>query len=133
MPVLFPTQHILQQTFGSQRLTGEARSVPVSSKATPRQARPELYGAAYSVVDDPKNKLSAEAQKEFNKASSAAKAKTGQIEMYSGGFYAAATFGGLMACVSVLIESYVEFYMACMERSQIWMCCAVEASSGAEC
>jgi solute carrier family 25 (mitochondrial phosphate transporter), member 3 len=117
MPGLFPAQHVLQQTFGSQRLTGEARSVPASSRATPRQARPELYGAAYSAVDDPKNKLSAEAQKEFDKASSAAKAKKGQIEMYSGGFYAAATFGGLLACVSVPVESYVDSYMACMERS----------------
>ncbi|KAI0394813.1 mitochondrial phosphate carrier protein [Xylariaceae sp. FL0594] len=98
MPGLFPSQQALQQTFGSQRLRGEARSVPVSSNGTPHQARPELYGVAFSIIDDPKNKLSAEAQKELNKATPAAKARTGQIEMYSGGFYAAATFGGLLAC-----------------------------------
>ncbi|KAK6842820.1 hypothetical protein PG987_003680 [Apiospora arundinis] len=35
---------------------------------------------------------------EFDKASAATKAKTGQLELYSGGYYAACTFGGLMAC-----------------------------------
>jgi solute carrier family 25 phosphate transporter 3 len=109
MSSLFPSQHALQQTFGWQRRASsgqaEARPVPATSKATPRQARPELYSAAYSVVDDTKKKLSTEAQKEFDKASSAAKAKTGQIELYSAGFYAAATFGGLMACVSIHYSS----------------------------
>lgn len=45
--------------------------------------------------------LSNEAQKEIAKASSAAQAKTGQIELYSAKYYAACTFGGLVACVSV--------------------------------
>lgn len=97
MPSLFPTFHALQQTFGSR---GQPEAPVALGKATPRQARPELYSAAFSVVDDSKKKLSAEAQKEFDKAASAAKGKTGQIELYSPGFYAAATFGGLMACVS---------------------------------
>lgn len=44
--------------------------------------------------------LSNEAQKEIAKASSAAQAKTGQMELYSPSYYAACTFGGLMACVS---------------------------------
>lgn len=52
------------------------------ARPTPHQARPELYGA-FSVVDDAKGK-----------------ARTGQIELYSGKFYAACTVGGLMACVS---------------------------------
>lgn len=54
------------------------------------------------MVEDAKDKaskLSAEATKEFEKASSAAQAKTGKIELYSGKFYAACTFGGLLACV----------------------------------
>lgn len=98
MASLFPSLHALQQTFGS-RGQGEASPVAtITSKATPRQARPELYSAAFSVIDDPKKKLSDAAQTEFNKASAATKAKTGQIELYSPGFYAAATFGGLMAC-----------------------------------
>lgn len=54
-------------------------------------------------MDDAKNKaqkLSKEAQAEFEKASSKAQAKAGKIELYSGKYYAACTFGGLLACVS---------------------------------
>ncbi|KAK1246876.1 hypothetical protein MKX08_000678 [Trichoderma sp. CBMAI-0020] len=70
------------------------------TNATPLQARPELYGA-WSVVDNAKDKavkLSNEATKEFEKASSAAQAKAGKIELYSGKYYAACTFGGMLAC-----------------------------------
>ncbi|KAK8125860.1 uncharacterized protein PG998_001619 [Apiospora kogelbergensis] len=97
MSGLFPSHSILQQSFGS---SGPSRLTPRRSQATPCQARPELYGA-FSVVDDAKDKakkLSAEAQAEFDKASAATKAKTGQLELYSPGYYAACTFGGLMAC-----------------------------------
>jgi solute carrier family 25 (mitochondrial phosphate transporter), member 3 len=38
--------------------------------------------------------------KEFSKASNAAQAKAGKIELYSAKYYAACTFGGIMACVS---------------------------------
>jgi solute carrier family 25 (mitochondrial phosphate transporter), member 3 len=65
------------------------------------QAREELY-QAWSTVDDVKTKASkvgGAATKEFEKASSAAQAKTGKIELYSAKYYAACTFGGLMACV----------------------------------
>ncbi|KAI1333132.1 mitochondrial phosphate carrier protein [Xylariaceae sp. FL0255] len=101
MAYLFPSQHALQQSFGLQHRSPYAPAKAQAGKATPRQARPELYSAAFSVTDDVKNKankLSAEAQKEFEKASAAAQEKTGKIELYSPGFYAAATFGGLMAC-----------------------------------
>lgn len=57
------------------------------------------------MIDDAKKKanaLSAEATKEFDKASAAAQAKTGGIELYSANYYAACTFGGLLACVSVM-------------------------------
>ena len=73
---------------------------PVSGP-TPFQARTELY-PAYSVVEDAKDKaqkLGSEATKEFEKASAKAQAKAGHIELYSGKYYAACTFGGLMACV----------------------------------
>ncbi|PHH65462.1 hypothetical protein CDD81_2242 [Ophiocordyceps australis] len=66
----------------------------------PHQARPELYGA-YSVVEEAKDKASkigSKATLEFEKASSAAQARTGKIELYSPQYYAACTFGGLMAC-----------------------------------
>ncbi|KAI6093452.1 mitochondrial phosphate carrier protein [Hypoxylon rubiginosum] len=99
MSYLFPNQHVLHQTLGSPFKPG-VRSSP-ATKATPFQARPELYGA-YSVVDDAKNKaqkLSAEAQLEFDKASNKVQATTGkQLELYTPTFYAAATFGGLLAC-----------------------------------
>lgn len=58
----------------------------------------DLY-SAYSPVEDKVKKLSAEATAEFNKASAAAQAKAGHIELYSGKYYAACTFGGLLACV----------------------------------
>lgn len=103
MSLLFPRQETLQHTFGNPALFAGPRSKP---RATRYQARPELYGA-YSVVDDAKNKahkLSAEASKEFDAASQKAQAKvaakTGTIELYSGTYYAACTFGGLLACVS---------------------------------
>ncbi|KAI0175973.1 mitochondrial phosphate carrier protein [Hypoxylon sp. FL1284] len=99
MSYLFPNQHVLHQSFGS-RLRPGARTIP-STKATPLQARPDLF-AAYSVVDDAKNKaqkLSTEAQLEFDKASNKAQATAGkQLELYTPTFYAAATFGGLLAC-----------------------------------
>ncbi|KAI0116946.1 mitochondrial phosphate carrier protein [Daldinia grandis] len=98
MSYLFPNQHILHQSFGPP-LNTKARITP-ATKATPYQARPELY-AAYSVVDDAKNKtkqLSAEAQKELDKASNAVKSDSKKLELYSPTFYAAATFGGLLAC-----------------------------------
>ncbi|KAH6898974.1 mitochondrial carrier domain-containing protein [Thelonectria olida] len=71
-----------------------------NSGRTPYQARPELY-SAYSVVDDAKDKakkLSDEATREFEKASSKAQAKAGKIELFSPKYYAACTIGGLMAC-----------------------------------
>lgn len=62
----------------------------------------DLY-QAWSVVDDAKGKakkLSEEATKEFESASRKAQAAAGGIELYSAKYYAACTFGGLMACVS---------------------------------
>jgi solute carrier family 25 phosphate transporter 3 len=45
-------------------------------------------------------KLSHEAAKEFEKVSAKAQAKAGKIELYSKEYYAACTFGGMLACVS---------------------------------
>ncbi|RDW78099.1 putative phosphate transport protein [Coleophoma crateriformis] len=103
MPILFPTQdafhHLFPTAVGKTRLEPQYNST-FQQKRTPLQARSELY-PTWSVVDDAKNKanaLSAEATKEFEKASAKAQAKTGHIEMYSPKFYAACTFGGLLAC-----------------------------------
>lgn len=98
MAHLYPRDEVLKGNFYSP--TPKYHSP--QTKATPLQARPELYGA-WSVVDNAKDKavkLSNEATKEFEKASSAAQAKAGKIELYSGKYYAACTFGGMMACVS---------------------------------
>ncbi|KAK1783694.1 mitochondrial carrier domain-containing protein [Copromyces sp. CBS 386.78] len=93
MPSLYPGSDILQNTFGGS-------FQPKNNGATPLQARTDLY-PAYSMVDDAKSKahkLSAEAAREFDAASKKAQEKTGHIELYSNQYFAACTFGGLMAC-----------------------------------
>ncbi|GIZ43606.1 hypothetical protein CKM354_000682500 [Cercospora kikuchii] len=91
MPSLFPTYSALSATFG---------------QATPHQSLPKrkdishLY-TSWDVTEDAKNKatqLSDKAAAELAKASNIAQEKTGKIELYSGKYYAACTFGGLMAC-----------------------------------
>ncbi len=86
---------------------------PMALRARPQpsptryQARPELYGA-FSVVEDAKEKVQkvgSEATKEFEKASAKAQAKAGNIELYTPKYYAACTFGGLLACVSRFASS----------------------------
>jgi hypothetical protein len=96
MSLLFPRHEAIQKTFSNPGFNFQ------SQRSTPYQARPELY-PAYSVVDDAKNKaqkLSHEAAKEFESASKLAQDKAGKIELYSGKYYAACTFGGMLACVS---------------------------------
>jgi len=97
---LYPSYDTLQHTFGSPYPRGQPQNKPAASGPTPYQARLDLY-PAYSVIDDAKNKahkLSAEASKEFEAASQKAQEKTGHIKLYSGKYYAACTFGGMMAC-----------------------------------
>lgn len=106
MDLLFPSQDTLHDVFHpaipfGRRPALEQKTAPLPPRRTRLQARSELY-PTWSVVDDAKNKasaLSTEAQKEFDKASAAAQAKTGHIELYSAQYYAACTFGGLLACV----------------------------------
>jgi len=100
MPIAFPTANALGNAFAS---SSPLNTIQSQTQKTPRskyEARPELY-SAWSVADDAKakaNQLSDKAIKEFDKASSTAQAKTGKIELYSAKYYAACTFGGLMAC-----------------------------------
>lgn len=99
---LFPSYETLQHTFGGPYSRTRPQSKPAPSGPTPYQARTDLY-PAYSIVDDAKDKakkLSAEATREFEAASQKAQAKSGQIELFSGKYYAACTFGGMLACVS---------------------------------
>ena len=103
MPLLFPTQGTLSDAFSPRLPFGRAASEPGSEKRTSYKARTDLY-PAWSAVDDVKIKagqLTEEAQKEYTKASEAAQAKAGRIELYSPKYYAACTFGGLLACVGI--------------------------------
>ncbi|KAF5249984.1 hypothetical protein FANTH_4784 [Fusarium anthophilum] len=101
MSPLHPSKDVLQGTVYS----------PLSAKPrTPYEARLELFPAYSSVIQDAKGKakeLSAEATAEFEKASAKAQAKAGKIELYSGKYYAACTFGGLMACNQGLTHAAV--------------------------
>lgn len=96
MSHLYPRFDTLQKTFPNRSQDG-LKVQP--SKVTPYQARLDLY-SAWSTVEDKTKKLSAEATAEFNKASAAVKGEKKQIALYSGEYYAACTFGGLLACVS---------------------------------
>lgn len=99
MAGLFPRLDTLQNGFGSPYGPGLRRK---ANGLTPLQGRMELY-PAYSISDDAKSKakqLSKEAVEEFNAASKKAQAATGGIELFSPKYYAACTFGGLLACVS---------------------------------
>lgn len=107
MPFLFPSQQTAHAVLFMPSSIGSgpamhAKPSSVEQKKVPLPAHQELY-TTWSVVDDAKSKanaLSAEATKEFEKASVLAQEKAGHIELYSPKYYAACTFGGLMACVS---------------------------------
>lgn len=71
--------HPSQDSLPSSPVYSHATSAGTRTR-TRYEARPELYGA-YSVADA---------------------AKPSQIELYSAQYYAACTFGGLMACVRTL-------------------------------
>lgn len=92
---LFPSPAALCSAFPSAPAGTDANR---TSKYPP--AHQELYGT-WSAVDDAKAKaakLSEAATQEFEKASGKAQAKAGKIELFSAKYYAACTFGGLLAC-----------------------------------
>ena len=102
MPLLYPTQGTLQEVFSPQLPFGRSEAASEAAVIS-AQISPSNRFTAWSAADDVKTKanaLSEEAQKEIAKASSKAQAKAGKIELYSPKFYAACTFGGLLACVS---------------------------------
>ncbi|MCJ1354641.1 MAG: hypothetical protein MMC33_004630 [Icmadophila ericetorum] len=99
MPFLYPSQSTLHTAFSTQSLF--ARGPSDIKASTPSKLAPKNIFNTLSAVDDAKSKagqLTAEAQKELEKAGSAVRAKTGQIELYSLNYYAACTLGGLLAC-----------------------------------
>lgn len=103
MPVSYPTQGALNDVFSTRHpLTRQQPSSLPKEQPLSNAPRPRFM--AWSAAEDIKSKASAlsdEAQKELQKASATARAKTGQIELYSSKYYAACTLGGLMACVGI--------------------------------
>ena len=101
--MLLPNPSTINQVFSCRHPPTAAKSQESTPKPLQsRPARPQF--SIWSVAEDAKSKanaLSAEAQRELQKASAAAQAKTGQIELYSAKFYGVATFGGLIACVGI--------------------------------
>ncbi|KAF2498199.1 mitochondrial carrier [Lophium mytilinum] len=100
MQPLYPSQEILQNVFSaSSPLTlHKTSSTP---KPRSKYEAPRGVFNTWSAIDDAKNKagqLSNAAIQELGKGSAKAQAKAGNIEMYSMQYYAACTFGGLLAC-----------------------------------
>ena len=103
--MLFPSSGVINVVFSSRHPLTTARTHE-SPTPRPLQAKNnEPKFSIWSVAEDTQSKvnvLSKEAQREIKKASAAAQAKTGQIELYSAQFYAACSFGGLIACVGIV-------------------------------
>ena len=99
--MLFPNSSAINLVFSGRHPLTAARSQESTPKPLPIKIASYQF-PIWSVAEDAKSKanaLSEEAQREIQKASVAAQAKTGQIELYSAKYYAACTFGGLIACV----------------------------------
>lgn len=93
---LYPSQAAISHSF----LPTSPFFKPEPAPAAHPQKRPIF--SAWSAADTVKDKaqeLSAEAAKEYEKASAKVQEKTGKIELYSGKYYAACTFSGILACV----------------------------------
>jgi solute carrier family 25 phosphate transporter 3 len=100
MQTVFPSQQTLNHAFAGYSPFLSRSSESQTKHHSPWLARHELY-PAWSAVDDAKNKaakLSDAAMAEVEKATSKASGSTGKIELYSPTFYAACTFGGVLAC-----------------------------------
>lgn len=96
--VLFPSQNALSEAFTTRHVFRQPAPEP------PRNGLLKPDFSIWSTAENAKSKanaLSEEAKKEISKASSAAQAKAGKIELYSPKYYAACTFGGLVACVGI--------------------------------
>lgn len=99
MPLLFPTQGTLSDTFSTKLPFGRSPELQPLSDGLGSNRYP-----AWSTIEDVKAKagaLSNEAQAELKKSSEIVQAKTGTIELYSTKYYATCILGGLLACVSL--------------------------------
>lgn len=99
---MFPSEGVIINVLGSQHPLSRPKAQPQVS-AAPASLKREPF-PAWSAIDDAKKRADAfskEASREFDVASRKAQAKTGHIEPWSAKYYAACTFGGLLACVSI--------------------------------
>lgn len=113
MPLLFPTQGTLSDAFSSKLPFGQAESILQSNQRSAEASLTHPY-STWSASENIKNKadaLSKEAASELRRSSQAVQAKTGKIELHSAKYYAACTFGGLVACVGFLPE-YPDHFVA---------------------
>jgi solute carrier family 25 phosphate transporter 3 len=92
----FAAQHPLGVLAKKQLLRPEESPQSVSQRRDPFPA--------WSAIDDVKKKadvIAQEAAREYNIASHKAQDKAGKIELWTPKYYAACTFGGMLACVSI--------------------------------
>ncbi|KAL3492517.1 mitochondrial carrier domain-containing protein [Aspergillus germanicus] len=93
---MFPSDNVIANAFSSQY---PLKREPQKAGAAEMRRREPF--PAWSVIEDTKKKADAigkEAAREFDIVSQKAQAKTGKIEPWSAKYYAACTFGGLLAC-----------------------------------
>ncbi|PYH92732.1 mitochondrial carrier [Aspergillus ellipticus CBS 707.79] len=95
---MFPSDSDITNAFASQHPLGQptANQMPEAAATKRREPFP-----AWNVVEDTKKKANAiakEATREFDVASQKAQAKAGHIEPWTPKYYAACTFGGILAC-----------------------------------
>lgn len=117
MPIIFPADNTLSSVFGPS--LPFLRPKPKASVPEHPLRRPIF--SAWSAIDNVQEKageLGNEAAREFEKASSIAQLKAGSIELYSPKYYAACTFGGLLACVGSIIFSYQNIILLIRTRAQ---------------
>ncbi|KAF2204605.1 mitochondrial carrier [Delitschia confertaspora ATCC 74209] len=100
MQGLFPSQQALSHVFGGCSPLTPRQSEPQPKYRSKYLARTELY-TVWSAADDVKNKaakLSDAAAAELEKGSRKGQEAVGKIQLHSAKFYAACTFGGILAC-----------------------------------
>lgn len=126
---MIPTDSILAKFAAQHPLgaLGTQQSHPEqAAAATPKRREPF---PAWSAIDDAKKKTNAfaqEAAREFDVASHKAQEKTGKIEPWTAKYYAACTFGGMLACVSGDISGKRDLFANCNRalltpRSPLWI------------
>jgi len=98
--MLFPTQNCLNEVFASQSPFSRPAPKPRSTEYPLQRPIFSAWSAA-ETAETAKAKagqVTDAAVQQYEKASAKAQAKTGNIELYSGKYYAACTVGGILAC-----------------------------------